>query len=312
MTAPFVFTGGVEVSERCLRALGDAGYVPALAVGYPPSLAARSGYRPLREAALRYGCPLIETEDVNAPEVVERIRLTGAVLHLVIGWSQLVGRNLLWLPRHGTVGVHPTRLPEGRGRAPIPWTLIRGLKRSAVTLLFLDEDVDSGDIIDQEEFEVEAEDDASTLYQKIARLHERLLLRHIEAMLAGKAPRRRQDDSQATYWPRRRPDDGRIDWTRPAGEVYNWVRGLTHPYPGAFTTFGGKTLFVWKASPPLPGRGVTAAPGTVAGLGPEGVWVACGDGEVLLKRLQFEGGREAEAHVVAGESGIARGARLGG
>jgi methionyl-tRNA formyltransferase len=282
-----------------------------MAVGYPPSLSSRSGYVSLKPECAERGIPLLEAEDINAPGTVDAIRASGGGLLLVTGWSQLLSRPLLELCQLGAVGMHPTRLPEGRGRAPIPWTLIKGLKRSAVTLFHLTEGVDDGDIVGQIEFDVADLDDAASLYEKICDVYVDLVREFVPRLLDGTAPRRPQDHARATYWPRRRPEDGRIDWTRPARELYNWVRGLTHPYPGAFTELRGERVTIWRALPPaadLPG----GRPGQVVAADENGIAVACGDAQSLpVCGLSF-GQREVDAGEVAVSGRVSVGDVLGG
>lgn len=308
MRGRFAFTAGVRIGWSCLDALCRAGHVPSLAIGYPPSLSDRSGYRSLEDLSRKYSFQLLETEDINSPESLARLREAAPDVHLVFGWSQLLSKELLSVPTRGTLGTHPTRLPEGRGRAPIPWTLIKGLTRSAVTLFYLEEGVDCGDIVDQPEFDIGPEDDAGTLYEKIERVHVRMILENIDAVLKGTAPRKPQDHSKATYWPRRRPEDGKIDWSRPAGEIFNWVRGLTHPYPGAFTFLKGKKLLLWRAAQ---GGEAKAAPGTVVEVGADGMLVACGRGALRVLAIQLEGDVERTALEAARRAPLRKGDLLG-
>lgn len=298
---PAVFIGGVDVSWHCLAALCESGRVPSLAIGYPPSLAGRSGYASLFDLCATHDVPLIETEDINEPAVLERVRAAKPEALLVTGWSQLLRADLLGTSRHGAVGFHPTALPQGRGRAPIPWTLIKGLRRSAVSLFWLTEGVDDGPLIAQAEFEVDLHDDATTLYAKVRELHVRLLVENVDAIVAGTAPAVRQEGAP-TYWPQRRPEDGAIDWSRPAGELYDWVRGLSHPFPGAFAaTADGLRLRVWSADLLELGGLEAAAPGTIlgalrtAGRREGGVVVAAGRDALALRRVALDDEPETDA-----------------
>lgn len=309
VSGAFVFTGGVQVSWRCLNALCEAGYIPALAIGYPSSLAKRTGYRSLLDLGSAFGFPVLQAENVNAPDIIERVRAARPRVHFVIGWSQLVGKELLCLPEFGSVGIHPTRLPEGRGRAPIPWSIIKGLKRSAVSLLYLDTGADTGDIIDQVEFDIADDDDAGTLYTKIEELHVRVLMNNISAILSGTAPRTSQDSACATVWPRRRPEDGLIDWRADASKVYDLIRALTHPFPGAFTMLKGQQFAIWKAARPQVRE--AAAPGLVTEAGDRGIVVSCGRGEILMTHVQPEGESERSAAEIVREGIVRRGDRFG-
>lgn len=278
--ASYVFVGGVDISHACLEALCALGVPPALAVGYDASRASASGYRDLGDLADRHGFELVRTADVNDPVLVERIEGLRPALLYVLGWSQLVRPRLLAVPAHGAVGAHPTKLPEGRGRAPIPWTILKGLRETACTLFRLTEGVDDGPIVGQVPISVDAREDAGTLYAKHRAAHVELVRRHTAALLDGTAPAVEQDHAAATYWERRRPEDGRIDWSAPAVEVDRLVRAVTRPFPGAFTD-GGRVI--WRAEP---ADGIDAPPGTA--FERDGVaHVACGEG--ALRILEAEG-----------------------
>ncbi len=307
-----VLVGGVEVSRRCFEALADDGVPIALAIGYPQSLSERAGYVSIKPTAEKYGVRLLETEDVNAPQVAKAIRASGGTLLLVTGWSQLLKKPLLELCHLGAVGMHPTRLPEGRGRAPIPWTLIKGLESSAVTIFHLTEGVDDGDIVGQIEFAISREDDAASLYEKICGVYVGLVREYVPRLLAGTAPRIPQDHSRATCWPRRRPADGLIDWSKSAGELHNWVRGLTHPYPGAFTTLRNQRVHLWRATPQEGADGLGGRPGEVVGNNPTGMLVACGSGERLLVERVSIDGEEMDAPAAVSSGKLAVGDVLGG
>jgi methionyl-tRNA formyltransferase len=247
--APYVFVGGVDISYACLEALCDIGLVPALAVGYDESRAHASGYRDLGPLAERHGFPLERTGDVNEPSLVERIEALAPRSLFVIGWSQIVRPRLLSVPVHGSAGIHPTRLPEGRGRAPIPWTILKGLTETACTLFLLAEGVDDGPIVGQVPVAVDPREDAGTLYAKHRAAHVELLRAHAHELIEGTAAAREQDHAAATYWDRRRPEDGRIDWTAPAVEVDRLVRAVTRPFPGAFSDDGEGRTVIWRAEP---------------------------------------------------------------
>jgi len=253
---------------------------------------------------------------VNAPEVVEKIRQADPAALLVVAWSQLLRAELLSIPRHGSFGMHPTALPLGRGRAPIPWTLIKGLDRSGVTLFQLTLSPDAGPIVAQEQFDVDLHDDATTLYAKVRGLYVKVLLENVDAIVSGTAAERPQQ-GEATAWPRRDPEDGLIDWSRPGRELYDWIRALTHPYPGAFTALpDGRRLVVWKADLVELAGASSAAPGTVLGAlrstghRDGGVTVAAGSDAVVLRQVELDGRGEPALDLLDGGT-IRTGDRLG-
>jgi len=295
-----VFAGGVVGSRELLRAMIRRGALPVLAIGYDASLRDRSGYADLGPLCDDNAIPLLRTNNINHPKVVEAVRKAAPDYLCVFGFSQMVGLELLSLPRLGALGMHPTKLPEGRGRAPIPWTLIKGLTRSAVTLYWLNERVDAGELADQRPMAITRHDDAATLYDKVVAAQIAQLEETLPRLIARTVPRVPQDEAAASTWPRRRPEDGVIDWRLSAGELYNWVRGLTHPYPGAFTLLKGRQLQVWRAELAQGLSAGGAEPGTVVGVmiatgeHDGSLLIACGDGGVLaLRHVQWEG-EEAE------------------
>ncbi len=308
-----VLVGGVEFSRRCLVGLAADKVPIALVICYARALADRSGYASMEEECREYGLERLEAEDINSPEVAEAIRASGGTLLLVTGWSQLLKKPLLELCELGAVGMHPTRLPEGRGRAPIPWTLIKGLTESALTIFYLTEGVDDGDIIDQEPFAIADDDDAARLYDTVAGCYERLVRRAVPRLLDGTAKRTPQDHARATRWPRRRPEDGRIDWLKPAHELYNWVRGLTRPYPGAFTSLAGERVHIWRAKLQESGDWPGGRPGEIVGRDAQAALAACGDGTLLrLEQLSFGDEEEIDAAEALASGRIAVGDVFGG
>ena len=199
----------------------------------------------------------------------------------VIGWSQLCGAPLLATGQRGVIGYHPTPLPRLRGRAAIPWTILLDEKITGGTLFWIDEGIDSGPILAQRFVHVVPGETATGLYA----LHTRLideLLREAVPLLAGEAPPRRpQDERCATWAAKRRPADGRIDWSLPAIEVHRLIRAITRPYPGAFSTCRGRRMILWQATPWHQGDRHTALPGQVIAGAADGFAIRCGDGRDL-------------------------------
>jgi methionyl-tRNA formyltransferase len=176
------------------------------------------------------------------------------------------------------LGIHGSLLPRLRGFAPVNWALLRDEPETGPSLFYFDEGMDTGDLVGQRPFALTDEDDAESVRKRIADASVELLREHLAGLAAGTAPRTPQPLEGATYGERRRPEDGAIDWTRSAREIFNRVRGLTRPYPGAFGFVGGEKVNVWKVRP-VGGEGI--APGGVVTRDGE-VFVGTGSGEVRI------------------------------
>ena len=278
------------IGRACLEAAADAGADIVGVVTLPgPVDANRSGQCAFDEVAESQGAVLIETADVNDEGTLEAIRACAPELVFVVGWSQLVRSAFIALAREGVFGMHPTLLPRHRGRAAIPWAILAGLARTGVTLFeIVDETADSGAIVGQAVVDIGADDTAETLFERISNAHVELIREFVPQLLTRSAPRWPQDPSRASFWPRRKPADGIIDWETRAPYLYDWVRAQTRPYPGAFTFLGDEKVVVWRARPVE--LHAAAPAGTIVANGPHGPVVACGEGALLLEEV--ETGRE--------------------
>jgi methionyl-tRNA formyltransferase len=278
------------IGRDCLLASAEAGAEVAAIVTLPgPVDPNRAGQCSFDDVAERLGAQLLETPDVNAPSTIEAVRGVEPDALFVVGWSQLLGEEVLGLARRGAFGMHPTLLPRHRGRAPIPWAILSGLARTGVTLFeIVDGTADSGPIVGQVEIPVEPAETATTLYEKVTDAHVELVRRCVPRLIAGDASRVPQDPQRASVWPKRTPADGIIDWDTRARYLYDWVRAQTRPYPGAFTYLGDEKVIVWRARPLA--LAVDAPGGTIVGEQSEGPVVACGEGALLLEEIETAAG----------------------
>jgi methionyl-tRNA formyltransferase len=291
-----VLVGAVESTRVALETLATHGVLPAAVFTLPRSESRRhADYVDLRPMAARWNVPVRDVVSVNAPEVLDELRALEPTYALVIGWSQICRRPFLEIPRAGAIGFHPAPLPENRGRAVIPWTILQGRSETGSTLFWLDEGIDSGDILLQERFPVDPDEIAAGLYVKHLEALRCMLAAAIPLLQAGTAPRVPQDHSRATYCAKRAPADGLIDWGAPAQAVWSLIRAVGDPYPGAFSLYRGKHLFVWEADY-VGDAPYTGLPGQVQAVRDEGALVQCGDGRhVLLKVVQVDGGPRGPA-----------------
>ena len=225
--------------------------------------------------------PVFCPEDVNTAEWREQIAAMKPDVIFSFYYRQMIGQDILDLAPAGAYNLHGSLLPAYRGRAPVNWVLVRGEKKTGVTLHHMVRKADAGDIVGQRVVDIAFEDTALTLYGKMCEASRRLLTELLPLIESGRAPRMPQDHAAATYFGRRRPEDGRIDWHWPALQVYNLIRAVTDPYPGAFTQIpGGERFFIWRAMPE-DAAGPVKPPGTVAVEGNR-VLVAAGEGRLHL------------------------------
>ena len=214
----------------------------------------KSGRVFLDEFCARECVDLTKVKSINDPASLDFLRCAEVDWLFIIGWSQMAQQAVLDAPTYGAIGAHPTLLPEGRGRAAIPWTILKGLTRTGVTFFKMDSGIDTGPIIEQELISVDPGETATTLYQKVSDAHRTLIGRVWADLQAGKLVLRQQEDSQATTWPGRRPEDGEVLPMMTVADTERLVRAATHPYPGAFIRREGQIIRIWGGRVGLPGQ----------------------------------------------------------
>ncbi len=253
-----VLAGSVGSSRRALEALirHNANVVGVLELR-PKSEASVSDYTRLSGVAAAADIPCVGFQNINDDETVSAVCDWQPDVFFVVGLSQLVKPKLLSLPRLGCIGFHPTALPAGRGRAPVAWLTLDATD-GAATFFLMDEGADSGPIFVQERVAVTVDDYAGDVANSIEAAMDRALDRWLPQFLAGKWDPQPQDDSLATYHCKRAPEDGLIDWNRPAREIHALIRAASHPHPGAYTYLKKRPFIVWRADieNDIPIRGV--------------------------------------------------------
>jgi methionyl-tRNA formyltransferase len=255
------FVTCVSLGLACMEEIYAAGGRLEVAVTIPDERSRRKAGRVyLDEFCGRHGVELLKFPNVNDAACVAALRERRLDWLFIIGWSQIAREAVLGAPRLGVLGAHPTLLPEGRGRAAVPWAIIKGLPRTGVTLFQLDSGVDTGPIVAQQEIPLAPDEDAATLYAKVVAAHRALIRTVWPRLVAGTVRAVPQDDARATVWPERTPADGRITPATTVAEAERLVRATTRPYPGAFVVEPGRVVRIWKGAagePSLP-----APPGT--------------------------------------------------
>ncbi|MCR4420028.1 MAG: methionyl-tRNA formyltransferase [Clostridia bacterium] len=287
-----VFCGTPDFALPSLRALLASRHRVLAAITQPDRPKGRGRLPqapPVKELAREAGLEVRQPESLKDPDFLAWLEGLAPEALVVVAYGRILPRALLELPSRGCINLHASLLPRYRGAAPIHWAIINGERETGVTTMFVTPELDAGDIILQEAVEIGARETAGQLHDRLAVLGAELLVKTLDLLGEGRAPRRPQDPASATYAPPLRPEDERIDWTRPALAVYNRVRGL-NPWPGAYGQWRERRVKIWWVDPPEPLEAEGLEPGQIAAVGEQGIKVACGDGQaVAIRRLQPEG-----------------------
>jgi methionyl-tRNA formyltransferase len=246
---------------------------------------------PVKEVAQKYQIPVYQPERIRKPEEMQKILDLKPDLIVTAAFGQILPKEILETPRFGCINVHASLLPKYRGGAPIHKAIMEGEKVTGVTIMYMVEKLDAGDIIAQREEPITPTDQTGTMYEKLSIVGAELLKEVLPPLIAGEIEAIPQDDKQATFAYNIRREDEKIDWTRPAVEIANQVRGL-HPWPVAFTMWQGKPFKVWWAEVSV--EETDAMPGTILQLEETGILVATGYGTLILKEVQPAGKRRMD------------------
>lgn len=288
-----IFIGTVDFSRSCLEAmLNMKANVVGIFTQKQEHARFNADWSDLSPLARTYHVPIFYFKKISDSVTLEEIRKLRPDVIFVLGLSQLLPGEFLRIPPMGVIGSHPALLPKNRGRHPLIWALVEGLKKSGLTLFYIDEGVDSGDIAMQREFEIAITNTAADLYRKVTRLGVEMLRKLIPLLEKGMAPRIPQDHNLATYWRKRTEKDGEIDWTAPTMKTYNLIRALTHPYVGAHTYYQGKRLLVWRSGfpeKPLASEALSLPSGTIISLYDAGFDIRTGDGYLPVMEYEIGG-----------------------
>jgi methionyl-tRNA formyltransferase len=299
-----IFMGYHNVGYFCLKALidmcRDFGDEIAAVVTHADNPKENIWFASVRDLAFDHHLPVYQPANPNDPAFVEAMGRLEPDFLFSCYYRDMLKQPILDLPKKGALNMHGSLLPRYRGRVPVNWVLVHGETETGMTLHYMEEKADRGDMVGQVRVPITVEDTAFTLFAKVTVAAEQLLRDTYPLLRTGLAPKVPQDHSQASYFGGRRPEDGRILWDKSAQEIYNLVRAVTHPYPGAFTSLNGRKLFVWWGRPLAEPASSSAVPGQIVAVLPgQGLLVATGDGQFLMERAQWEGEPEFLGPVVA-------------
>jgi len=289
MPAPrILFFGYSEVGYECLSLLLERGDNVVALITHEDNPNEKIWFKTPAVAAKEKGIPIHTPERVGTPEWMERIAAMRPDLILSVYYRNMIGMKVLGTAPLGAFNMHGSLLPRYRGRAPINWAVLHGEPRIGMTLHRMVKEPDAGNIVDQEGVDIGPRDTAEQAFRKVLPCARKVLARQIDSLLAGTAKETVQDASKATYFTGRKPEDGRIAWTQTSRQIFNLVRAVTDPYPGAFTDVGSSRLMVWWAEPETPATaGRRGRPGEVLSLSP--LVVATGDGALEVTKPEWKG-----------------------
>jgi methionyl-tRNA formyltransferase len=322
MPPRIVFFGYSEVGHDCLSLLVERADNVVALITHADNPQENVWFRTPATLAYAHRIPVFTPENVNCPDWIARLGELEPDLILSAYYRHLISPKILNLARLGAFNLHGSLLPKYRGRAPINWAVLHGESRIGMTLHRMVRRPDAGAIVDQDAVELGPRDAALEAYRKVLPCARRVLGRQIDALLAGTATEIPQEDSQATYFGARGPEDGRIVWTQTSQQIFNLIRAVTDPYPGAFIDIDGARLMVWWAEMdsdavrnfvatrvegtmrPMGGQSVGAGanvtlsgrvPGEIVSVSP--LVVATVDGALELTKTEWRGGLHRELRV---------------
>ena len=306
-----VFFGSPEFALPCLDALHEISEIRVV-ISQPDRPAGR-GLRvqapPVKLRAIEHGLEVWQPKRVRTAGFADTLRGLEADIGVVVAYGRILPRDVLEAPRLGCVNVHASLLPRWRGAAPIQWSIVHGDTETGVTLMQMDEGMDTGPMLARATTPIDPGENAADLSARLSILGAELLRRELPRYVAGELVATAQDETQATMAPLLGKADGRIEWDRPTRAVHDQVRGM-NPWPGAHTMLEGRPVKIHRARPStLAPDG--AAPGEVIALDSEGILVACADGALELRELQESGRKRVDARAFIAGRGVHVGDRFG-
>ena len=305
-----VFMGTPEFAVPTLQALIDHHQVAAV-VTQPDRQRGRGKkvqFSPVKEKAAEYKIPVLQPEKARDEEFIQELETIAPDVIVVVAYGQILPERILNLPKYGCINVHGSLLPKYRGAAPIQWAVLNGEEKTGITTMYMEKGLDTGDMIDKAEVVLDPKETAGSLHDKLMNLGADLLLETLDKLEKGTIVRTKQDDSQSCYAKMLSKEMGRLDFSRSAKELEQWIRGM-NPWPSAYTTMNGKTLKIWDAD--VVSYEGSEEPGTVVKVTKDTIIVAAGEGALALKEIQLAGKKRMPVQAFLLGSSVETGIRLG-
>lgn len=286
----FMGTPGFAVS--CLEALYKSNHEVVAVVTQPDRPKGRGKKvlpPPVKVKAMEYGTEVLQPEKIRDKAYIEAIKAMDFDCIVVVAFGQLLPKEILDLPKKGCINVHASLLPKYRGAAPINWVIVDGEEETGITTMYMNEGLDTGDMILKEEVNIEDDMTAGQLHDVLAEVGAKVLIETLDLIAIDKAPRTPQNDSESCYASMLSSKTGLIDWKNSAKDIYNLVRGL-NPWPVAYTMYKGKKMKVWKCK--IAEANKADEPGKILKVDKTGIYVSTGNGIILIEEIQLPNSRK--------------------
>ncbi|WP_053956942.1 methionyl-tRNA formyltransferase [Inediibacterium massiliense] len=306
-----VFMGTPDFSVPCLKQIIQDGH-EVIGVFTQPDRPKGRGKKltspPVKEIAMEYNIPVFQPQKIREEESVQQIRELKPDCIVVVAFGQILPKSILDIPKFGCINVHASLLPKYRGAAPIHWAIINGEKISGVTTMYMDEGLDTGDMILKREVPIE-DKIAGELHDELSIEGAKLLKETLVLIEKKCAPREKQIDEQSNYASILNKDTGKIDWKNTAQDIYNLIRGV-NPWPTAYTTYNGQKMKIWKAK--VTQESCNEISGKIIKVNKEGLFVCTKEKILLIEEIQFPNskrmtvdaylrGHDIEENIILGE-----------
>ncbi|HEY8361963.1 MAG TPA: methionyl-tRNA formyltransferase [Tissierellaceae bacterium] len=287
-----IFMGTPEFAVPSLEALYKAGYDIELVVTQkdkPKGRGKKIQHTPVKEKALELGLEVFQPDSINSPESVNKLSSLNPDFIVVVAYGQILKKNILEIPKFGCYNIHASLLPKYRGAAPINWAIINGERETGITIMEMDEGLDTGDIILSKAIPIEEDDDALTIHDKLSVLGGELIVEALKKIAEGNIDKIPQDNSKSSYASMLSKDMGRINWDMDAVSIINLIRGLK-PWPSAYTIYNGEIVKIHKAS--ITNIASEEICGKIIKVDKKGIYVNTKDKVIVLEEIQFPNKRK--------------------
>ncbi|WP_368250889.1 methionyl-tRNA formyltransferase [Intestinibacter bartlettii] len=289
-----LFMGTPDIASGCLQELIDKKYDIIGVVTQPDKQVGRGKkivFSPVKQVAIENNLPVYQPIKAKEESFVNEIKELNPDVIVVVAYGQILSKEFLEIPKQGCINVHVSLLPKYRGAAPINWVIINGEEKTGVSTMFMDEGLDTGDVILQSEFALDDEITAGELHDKMTVEGAKVLCETLDLIKEGKAPRTPQNHDKFTYAPIMDKNLGHVDFSKTAREVHNLVRGV-NPWPSAYTMYMDKKMKVWKTK--VLNEKSSKEPGTILKVDQEGIKVATKDNVILISEIQMPNKKRME------------------